>query len=81
MGEATMMMGDLVLTEAEDDPVMTKLLAEGLQVTAVHKHLLRASPPAVVRATFCASVHHSRSSIMALAGTSSSASSRPHHHP
>ena len=44
-GEATMMMGDLVLTEAEVNPVMKKLLAEGLQVTAVHNHLLRASPP------------------------------------
>jgi biotin operon repressor len=45
MGDKTMMMGDLVLTEAEINPVMTKLLAEGLQVTAVHNHLLRASPP------------------------------------
>ena len=45
MGDATMMMGDLVLTEAEINPVMTKLLSEGLQVTAVHNHLLRANPP------------------------------------
>jgi hypothetical protein len=45
MGDATMMMGDLVLTEAEINPVMTKLLSEGLQVTAVHNHLLRATPP------------------------------------
>jgi hypothetical protein len=45
MGNVTMMMGDLVLTETEINPVMTKLLAEGLQVTAVHNHLLRASPP------------------------------------
>jgi hypothetical protein len=45
MGDAAMMMGDLVLTESEINPVMTKLLAEGLQVTAVHNHLLRASPP------------------------------------
>src|SRR5258708_20219124 len=45
MGDATMMMGDLVLTEAEINPVMTKLLAEGLQVTALHNHLLRATPP------------------------------------
>ena len=44
-GDTTMMMGDLVLTEAEINPVMTKLLAEGLQVTAVHNHLLRANPP------------------------------------
>jgi hypothetical protein len=45
MGDKTMMMGDLVLTEAEIAPVMTKILAAGLQVTAVHNHLLRASPP------------------------------------
>ncbi|HEX4766507.1 MAG TPA: DUF1259 domain-containing protein [Lichenihabitans sp.] len=45
MGGATMMMGDLVLTEGEVNPVMAKLLSEGLQVTAVHNHLLRASPP------------------------------------
>ena len=45
MGDATMMMGDLVLTEKEIGPVMAKLLAEGLQVTALHNHLLRASPP------------------------------------
>jgi biotin operon repressor len=45
MGDTAMMMGDLVLTESEINPVMTKLLAEGLQVTAVHNHLLRASPP------------------------------------
>ena len=45
MGDATMMMGDLVLTEKEIGPVMAKLLAEGLQVTALHNHLLRANPP------------------------------------
>lgn len=45
MGDASMMMGDLVLTESEINPVMTKLLAEGLQVTALHNHLLRTNPP------------------------------------
>jgi hypothetical protein len=45
MGDKAMMMGDLVLTEKEINPVMSKLLAEGLQVTALHNHLLRASPP------------------------------------
>ena len=44
MGDASMMMGDLVLTEPEINPVMSKLLAEGLEITAVHNHLLRASP-------------------------------------
>jgi hypothetical protein len=45
MGDKAMMMGDLVLTEAEINPVMSKLLAEGVQVTALHNHLLRANPP------------------------------------
>src|SRR6516162_7827151 len=45
MGAKAMMMGDLVLTESEINPVMSKLLAEGLQVTALHNHLLRAHPP------------------------------------
>jgi hypothetical protein len=45
MGDKAMMMGDLVLTESEINPVMSKLLAQGLQVTALHNHLLRANPP------------------------------------
>jgi hypothetical protein len=44
MGNATVVMGDLVLTEDEINPVMTKLLADGISVTAVHNHLLRAQP-------------------------------------
>src|SRR3954452_19864241 len=44
MGGQAMLMGDLVLTEAEINPVMAKVLAEGIEVTAVHNHLLRASP-------------------------------------
>ena len=39
-----MVMGDLVLTEEEVNPVMAKLLAGGLQVTALHNHLLRNRP-------------------------------------
>jgi hypothetical protein len=42
-GEA-MVMGDLVLLESEIRPVMTKLLNGGLDITAVHNHILRASP-------------------------------------
>ncbi len=42
-GEA-MVMGDLVLLESEITPVMTKLLDGGLDITAVHNHILRASP-------------------------------------
>ena len=43
-GHSAMMMGDLVVTETEVNPVMRSLLANGVQVTAVHNHLLRASP-------------------------------------
>ncbi|WFU38408.1 DUF1259 domain-containing protein [Bradyrhizobium sp. CB82] len=39
-----MIMGDLVLLESEINPVMAKMIASGLQITAVHNHLLRASP-------------------------------------
>src|SRR6478735_9000289 len=42
-GEA-MVMGDLVLLETEVNPVMLKMIEGGLQITAVHNHLLRASP-------------------------------------
>lgn len=44
MGGDAMVMGDLVMTEDEINPVMSKLLAGGLTITAVHNHLLRAQP-------------------------------------
>ena len=37
-------MGDLVLTEAEINPVMKRLEESGIEITAVHNHLLRAAP-------------------------------------
>src|SRR5689334_332380 len=39
-----MAMGDLVLLETEINPVMAKMIAGGLAITAVHNHLLRANP-------------------------------------
>ena len=42
-GEA-MLMGDLVLLDTEITPVMTKLLDSGLDVSAIHNHILRATP-------------------------------------
>jgi Domain of Unknown Function (DUF1259) len=39
-----MAMGDLVLLESEVNPVMLKLIEGGLEITAVHNHVLRASP-------------------------------------
>jgi hypothetical protein len=40
-----MMMGDLVLLDTEISPVMKKLLEDGLEVSAIHNHLLRTSVP------------------------------------
>ncbi|WP_028748300.1 DUF1259 domain-containing protein [Rhizobium mesoamericanum] len=39
-----MVMGDLVLTQPEVNPVMTKLIENGFEVTALHNHLLRSEP-------------------------------------
>jgi hypothetical protein len=39
-----MAMGDIVLLETEINPVMAKLIASGLEITAIHNHLLRGSP-------------------------------------
>jgi hypothetical protein len=44
MGKEGMVMGDLVLTMDEVNPVMAKLLAGGIEVTALHNHLLRNEP-------------------------------------
>ena len=45
MADGALVMGDLVLTEPEIEPVMMKLLESGIDVTALHNHLLRAIPP------------------------------------
>jgi hypothetical protein len=42
--DGAMAMGDLVLLESEINPVMAKMIANGIEITAVHNHLLRASP-------------------------------------
>jgi len=39
-----MVMGDLVLLQTEINPVMTTLIENGIDITAVHNHLLRANP-------------------------------------
>ena len=44
VGDQGMAMGDLVLTMDEVAPVMTKLAAGGIEVTALHNHLLRNQP-------------------------------------
>src|SRR5437016_12318966 len=44
MGDQAMVMGDLVLTMDEVSPVMKKLAEGGIEVTALHNHLLRNQP-------------------------------------
>ena len=43
-GGQDVMMGDLVLTEDEVNPVMSALLANGLDATALHNHFFRDQP-------------------------------------
>ncbi|HYL94062.1 MAG TPA: DUF1259 domain-containing protein [Alphaproteobacteria bacterium] len=44
MGTETEVMGDLVLIEDEVAPVMQKLISSGIEITALHNHLLHESP-------------------------------------
>jgi biotin operon repressor len=44
MGDQAMVMGDLVMTQDEINPVMKKLEESGIEITALHNHLLRAEP-------------------------------------
>ena len=43
-GDMTMVMGDLVLAEDEVTPVLTKLQEGGVEISALHNHVLRESP-------------------------------------
>src|SRR3954454_12621168 len=43
-GQELMVMGDLVLLEREVAPVMRRLAEGGIEVTALHNHLMRAQP-------------------------------------
>src|SRR5689334_3712368 len=43
-GDGSMFMGDLVLTEDEVTPVLSKLHEGGIEVTALHNHVLHESP-------------------------------------
>lgn len=44
-GDDAMFMGDLVLTDTEISPVMQRLIEGGIEITAIHNHLLRTSVP------------------------------------
>ena len=43
--DGAMVMGDLVLTDTEISPVMKRLVEGGVEITAIHNHLLRTSVP------------------------------------
>lgn len=47
MGAGAMCMGDLVLTDTEISPVMERLIEGGIEITAIHNHLLRSSVPII----------------------------------
>jgi hypothetical protein len=44
-GDGAMFMGDLVLTDTEISPVMKRLIDDGIEITAIHNHLIRTSIP------------------------------------
>ena len=44
VGNEVVVMGDLVLTDEEVNPVMKRLTEAGVEITALHNHLLRSSP-------------------------------------
>jgi hypothetical protein len=44
MGGEAMVMGDIVLTGEEVNPVMKKVVEGGIEITALHNHLLRSTP-------------------------------------
>jgi len=64
-GSGAMVMGDLVLKDTEISAVMKRLIDDGIQVSAVHNHLLRTSEPVVYMhiaghggaATLAATIH------------------------
>src|SRR4029450_3903666 len=62
-------MGDLFLLESEINPVMAKLIEGGIEITAVHNHLLRANPATFYMhvgghgaAKMASAIHNARSS-------------------
>jgi biotin operon repressor len=44
VGDHAMVMGDLVLLETEVNPVLTKLEESGIEISAVHNHILNEQP-------------------------------------
>lgn len=86
MGQEVMVMGDLVLLDAEINPVMSKLVEGGIEVTAVHNHVLRGTPHTMYMhvhghgepAKLAAALHLAlASSATPLSGTAAPASAPP----
>jgi hypothetical protein len=85
MGKDAMVMGDLVLAMDEVSPVMAKLLAGGIEVTALHNHLLRNQPftmymhvagmgdPVKLATALHAGLTESKTPLAAVSGTSQQA--------
>ena len=44
VGDHTMVMGDLVLLESEINPVLSKLEDNGIEISAIHNHILNEQP-------------------------------------
>jgi len=44
MGNDAMMMGDIVLLDSEEPKVVSKIVSEGLNITAIHNHLVNETP-------------------------------------
>ena len=47
MGKQAMVMGDMVLIENEVAPVTARLVAQGMQITAIHNHLIGTTPSVI----------------------------------
>ncbi len=84
MGNEAMVMGDLVLTEDEVEPVMLKLQENGIEQTALHNHLLHESPRVMYmhvaghgEATKLATAIHDALTLTKTPGPSESAPSKP----
>lgn len=85
--QAVMVMGDLVLTEEEVNPVMTTLAKSGIEITAIHNHLLRNTPftmymhvsghgdPGELATTLRTALANSKTPLTAPAGTAPAAPS------
>lgn len=81
VNDDVMVMGDLVLTEAEVSPVMQKLQQGGIEQTALHNHLMGESPRVMYmhisghgdRIKMASTLHDA----LALTGTPSNISAKP----